>query len=188
MESEKQIQNNETRSTQKRWDFSPLDKISMVLFGVLFIIQFIVLFLYEGQLDLFFLEITAYFVFGLGAILGIMPIIIFKKKGGVSKGDSYINTQKIVTTGLYAIIRHPQYLSFILLSTGITLLHQTWISLLLTGFIILLTYIWTFREDKRLIEKFGDKYSQYKENVPRLNIILGLIYYCYNKMKKKREE
>jgi len=183
MESEKQIQNNEPRSNEKGWNFSPLDKISMVIFTILFLIQFVLLFLYEGQLDLFFLEIMAYFVFGLGAFLGIIPIIFFKRKGGVSKGDSYINTQNIVTTGPYAIIRHPQYLSFILLSTGISLLHQTWISLLLTGFIILLTYFWTFHEDKILIRKFGDEYIKYKERVPRLNILLGIIYYFLKQNK-----
>lgn len=181
MDSENQMEEKEASSNKKSWDFSTIDIISMILFTLCFIGQFIVLFFYKSQLDLIFLEYIAYAVFALAAILGIWPIIIFKRKGGVSKGESYINTQEIVIEGLYGILRHPQYLSLILLSLGITLLNQSLISLILTVFIIILTYQWTLSEDKRLIEKFGDKYKQYKAKVPRLNLIFGIIKYFRNK-------
>jgi len=188
MDSEKQFQENKKRSIKRGWEFSTIDIISMLIFILCFIGQFLVLFFYEGQLDINFLEYIAYGVFGLGGFLGIMPVIIFKRKGGVLKGESYINTQEIVTTGLYAIIRHPQYLSFILLSLGITLLNQSWISLILTIAIIVLTYQWTYSEDKNLIKKFGKKYEQYKEKVPRLNLIYGIIKYFIRKYKSSKSE
>jgi len=181
MDSEKQIQENKKGSIKRGWGFSTIEIISMIIFTLCFIGQFFVLFFYESQLDIIFLEYIAYTVFALAAFLGIMPIIIFKRKGAVGKGESYVNTRELITTGLYAIIRHPQYLSFILISLGITLFNQSWISLILTILIIVLTYQWTYSEDKSSFEKFGKKYEQYKEKVPRLNLIYGIIKYLIRK-------
>jgi protein-S-isoprenylcysteine O-methyltransferase Ste14 len=180
-EEEKRKTKSKNKVGRDDWEFSTLDKISMTIFTLCFIAQFSILFFYEGPLDLLSLEIFGYIFFGLGALFGILPIIIFKRKGGVSRGESYINTQQIVTTGLYAFVRHPQYLSFIFLSLGLTLLSQTWINLILTVLIIILTYQWTFSEDKRLIDKFGEVYKQYKAKVPRFNLIWGVIKYVIRK-------
>ena len=40
--------------------------------------------------------------------MGLLPIITFRRKGGVAKGESYIKTTVLVDTGIYAIVRHPQ--------------------------------------------------------------------------------
>lgn len=44
-----------------------------------------------------------------GMIFIIYPFIYFKLKGNVNKGKSFVNTNSLVTTGLYSIIRHVQY-------------------------------------------------------------------------------
>ena len=54
-------------------------------------------------------------------------MFIFKKKGGVTKGQSYIHTTKLVDTGVYAIIRHPQYVALPLLNIAFILVGQHWI-------------------------------------------------------------
>ena len=95
----------------------------------------------------------------------------------MEKGKSYLNTTKVVEKGPYAIIRHPQYLGGILFTISITLWTQIWLSLILSITIIILTYQWTYTEDKNLIDKFGDDYKKYKVKVPRLNPILGIIKY-----------
>ena len=38
-----------------------------------------------------------------------------------------------------------------------------------------LFYIVVLREDKGLIEKFGDYYKRYMQKVPRMNFIVGII-------------
>jgi protein-S-isoprenylcysteine O-methyltransferase Ste14 len=50
----------------------------------------------------------------LSLIFGIGPIFILRRRGGVEKGKSYVQTTKLVDTSLYAVVRHPQYLGGIL--------------------------------------------------------------------------
>lgn len=105
----------------------------------------------------------------------MLPIIEFRKKGIVKKGKSYIHTTKLVDTGIYSIVRHPQFITWILWAIAGMLLFQHWIVILLVIPIIPLTYIDLIRADKRLIEKFGNEYKQYMKKVPRSNFLLGLI-------------
>jgi len=124
-------------------------------------------------------EISAYIGVGLyvfsGLIFGMLPVIKFQKKGGVKKGKSYIHTTKLVDSGIYSIVRHPQYVTFILFAIAGMLLFQHWIVVLLGIPIIPLTYIDLLRADKRLIKTFGDEYKKYMQKVPRANFVLGII-------------
>jgi len=151
--------------------------ISQIIFGICLIS------------DISQIEIVAYAGVGLyvfsGLIFGMLPIFEFRKKGGVKKGKSYINTTKIVDTGIYSIVRHPQFVTFILFAIAGMLLFQHWIVILLGMPIIPLTYIDLIRADKRLIEKFGDDYKQYMQRVPRANFLIGIIRTLRNKRKQK---
>ena len=125
------------------------------------------------------IEIVAYIGVGLyvfsGIIFGMLPIFEFRKKGRVRKGKSYIHTTKLVDTGLYSIVRHPQYVTFILWVIAGMLLFQHWIVILLGIPVIPLMYIDLINADKDAIEKFGDEYKQYMQKVPRANFLLGII-------------
>ena len=59
-----------------------------------------------------------------GLVFGWLPVIEFRKKGGVRKGKSYIHTTQLVDTGIYSIVRHPQYVTFILWAIAGILLFQ----------------------------------------------------------------
>jgi len=125
------------------------------------------------------IEILAYIGVGLyvfsGWIFGMLPVMEFRKKGGVKKGKSYIQTTQLVDTGIYSIVRHPQFTTWMLWAIAGMLLFQHWIVILLGTPIIPLTYIDLLRADKRLIEKFGDDYKHYMQKVPRANFLLGII-------------
>ena len=95
--------------------------------------------------------------------------------GRVSKGKSYIHTTKLVDTGIYPIVRHPQYVTFILWAIAGMLLFQQWIVVLLGIPILPWTYIDLIRADKDAIEKFGDDYKAYMKKIPRANFLLGII-------------
>lgn len=110
-----------------------------------------------------------------------MPCYIFKKKGGVAKGDSYIKTTKLVDTGIYAIGRHGQFLAGILFSLALILITQHWLSLLCGIPVMIGIYYDMFRADKALIMKFGDNYMEYMKMVPRVNFIWGIVKYLYRK-------
>ena len=111
----------------------------------------------------------------ISVILGFLPIFILKRKGGVSKGESYVHTKILVDTGIYAIVRHPQYTAGILFSLALILLAQNWLVLILGVILIPLLYIDIVMADKYEIEKFGDDYKHYMERVPRVNLVLGII-------------
>jgi len=108
----------------------------------------------------------------------------FRKKGGVKKGKSYIYTTKLADTGIYSIVRHPQYVTFILWAIAGMLLFQHWVIIILGIPIIPLTYIDLIRADKDSIEKFGDDYKQYMQRVPRANFLLGIIRLLQRKRKE----
>lgn len=80
---------------------------------------------------------------------------------------------KLRTDGLYRISRHPLYLFtilFFVLRPQMDLFYLT-LSILL----ILYFYIGSIYEEKKLVEKFGDEYLQYKNRtgriLPKLNFI-----------------
>lgn len=111
----------------------------------------------------------------LSAIFGWLPIITFKRFGGVKEKKSYIHTTLMVDRGIYSIVRHPQYLAGILISLGLFLIAPHWGNALL-GVLNTCQYnLGTYPEEKDLVEKFGTAYCEYRQRVPRLNFILGLI-------------
>ncbi len=124
-------------------------------------------------------EVLAYAGVGLyvfsGIIFGMLPVFEFRKKGGVRKGQSYIHTTKIVDTGIYSVVRHPQYITVIMWAIAGMLLFQHWIVILLGIPIFPLTYIDLIKADKDAIEKFGDDYKAYMKQVPRANFLLGIV-------------
>jgi len=121
-----------------------------------------------------------------GVVFGTLPIFEFRKKGGIRKGQSYIHTTNLVETGIYSIVRHPQYVTFMMWAISGMLLFQHWIIILLGFPIFPLTYIDLIKADKEAIEKFGDNYKAYIEKVPRANFLLGL--YRLLRIRRKRHQ
>jgi protein-S-isoprenylcysteine O-methyltransferase Ste14 len=125
------------------------------------------------------IEYLAYVGVGLyvfsGLVFGWLPVIEFRKRGRVKSGKSYIYTTKIVDTGIFSIVRHPQYVTFILWAIAGMLLFQHWIIVLLGVPVLPLVYIDLIKADNEAIEKFGDEYKAYMKRVPRANFFLGII-------------
>jgi protein-S-isoprenylcysteine O-methyltransferase Ste14 len=117
---------------------------------------------------------TGWIILMLSAVFGWVPIFTFRKRGGVI-GRGYINTTRLVDSGIYAIVRHPQYLAGILISVALPFITQHWLVILPGLASILINYLDTYLEEEQNVEKFGDAYIQYMKRVPRLNFILGSI-------------
>jgi len=157
--------------------FSWMDHVPVTFTTFLFLSQIVVGIYLVSEVSQ--IEILAYVGVGLyvfsGIIFGTLPVFEFRKKGGVRKGQSYIHTTKLVDTGIYSVVRHPQYVTFILWAIAGMLLFQHWIIILLGIPIFPLTYIDLIKADKDAIEKFGDDYKAYMKKVPRANFLLGII-------------
>ena len=151
------------------------DALPSVLAGLLFIGQMVYGFFVSTASQQEVLAWIGIAVFVCSGFFGMAPVVIFPKKGGVDKGNSFVHTTQLVTTGLYAVIRHPQYSTFFYWNVGAMLLFQDWVVVLLGIAAMILTYGDMMREDERNIKKFGKNYTTYMKQVPRANWVVGLI-------------
>ena len=120
--------------------------------------------------------IIGWIFWAVGIVLVMAPIIMFPRRGGVAKGKTYVHTTRLVDTGIYSVVRHPQYLGGVLaVFLATLLLYPHWLFVVLGVPGILILYFSTIWEDKRLIRQFGDDYVSYMKRVPRMNIALGII-------------
>ena len=126
---------------------------------------------------------------GLGLIVFSVVIIFlaggeFRRKGEAPKGESIVHTTVLVDSGIYAVVRHPQYLGFILFVFALVLMSQHWLSVFSGIMGSVLFYIDILREEQMSIEKFGDDYKRYIQKVPRTNLILGVMRFLRGKRGK----
>jgi Putative protein-S-isoprenylcysteine methyltransferase len=95
------------------------------------------------------------------------------EKGHKQAHEQADNIEKIVSSGVYSKIRHPLYLSLIVLNIGIALSF----GILITLIIALLTVVhWaatSYKEEQILQNRFQDEYTQYKKSV-RWRMIPGI--------------
>ena len=77
-------------------------------------------------------------------------------------------TERIVTTGVYSIVRHPQYLGALLAHVGISILLSATYSVLITPLMVILIYLISRKEEEELTKEFGKEYEIYKKKVPML--------------------
>ncbi len=111
-----------------------------------------------------------------GMVLVMAPIVMFPRRGGVAKGEPFVKTTRLVDTGIYAVVRHPQYTGGVFSIFLTTLLfYPHWLFGVLGVMGTVVIYMGCREEDQRLIEKFGDDYAAYMKRVPRTNIFLGII-------------
>jgi protein-S-isoprenylcysteine O-methyltransferase Ste14 len=157
--------------------FSWMGFVPVTLVTILFISQIIVgIYLVSGVSQIEFLAYAGAGLYAFsGLVFGGLPVFEFRKKGGVKKGKSYIHTTQVVDTGIYSVVRHPQYVTFMLWAIAGMLLFQHWIVVSLGVPIFPLTYIDLIKADKDAVEKFGDDYKAYMKRVPRANFLLGIL-------------
>ena len=76
--------------------------------------------------------------------------------------------EKVVTTGIYAVVRHPQYLGFLLVHAGFSFLLSAWFALLSTPVLFLMLFLMARKEETELVQEFGQDYAAYRRKVPML--------------------
>ncbi|MHA1851635.1 MAG: methyltransferase family protein [Candidatus Thorarchaeota archaeon] len=96
-----------------------------------------------------------------GAWLGIKGVTEI----GFKESETH-RPERVITTGLYSRIRHPQYTGAILSHIGITVLLSSFYSLLVTPLVIFINYILCWKEEKELVREFGEDYVRYQKSVP----------------------
>jgi len=107
------------------------------------------------------------YVWGVGQLVG-SPVVI----AGlllIYKGWKEIVFQRgdvLVTDGIYTVVRHPQYLGFMLVTLGQFVVWPTIATAILWPLLAVLYYRQAKREEAKLIEKFGERFREYASKTP----------------------
>jgi len=123
-------------------------------------------FVFPGNLS-FFRQNSIWFL-----ILGIIFVALGLKINSVAMKllkheEQDKEKTKLITNGIYKIMRHPVYSARIIIFIGLTFIFDSFVSLIISPFLIMLEEIESYlKEEKILIPKFGKKYEDYKLKVP----------------------
>ncbi len=151
------------------------NQIFILFWLPLIIAQYILSFFYTNDSSLVVVRYMGWALLIVHAIFAWVPIFTLKSKGRVPKGKSFLQTTKVVDTGIYSIVRHPQYLSGIFFTIAIACISQHVLIIFIGLFIIPLLYLDIIQEDEKQLEKFGNVYVEYSRKVPMVNFVLGIV-------------
>lgn len=82
--------------------------------------------------------------------------------------ETHCSPKRLETTGVYSIVRHPQYLGWILAHIGMSFLLSVWYSMLFTPILIAAIYMISKKEEDELMREFGEDYEDYQKEVPMM--------------------
>ena len=86
-----------------------------------------------------------------------------------SAWDKLYKAQKkhtLATTGLYARIRHPQYVGFVAIMFGFLIQWPTIVTLIMFPILLLMYVKLAVAEEKEMEKEFGKQYIEYKKKTP----------------------
>jgi len=155
----------------KRWK----ENIWWVSWSVLLVAQIVLcIFFYNwGELDA--LVYIGWAILAVGVAIGYMGVNALRRKGGVPKGKSFIQTTVVVDGGIYAAVRHPQYLCWIFVSLALIFIAPYWVVVIIGVAAVVTIYMQARQDDRGLVQRFGNDYERYMQSVPRMNILVGVI-------------
>lgn len=106
-------------------------------------------------------DVSGTVVFWLGMLMGVLGILLLivsiMTKHGFGESDH------LITKGIYTRIRHPMYLSIILIHIGFPLGSGSLLTLASVIIWIPLIVLWKHWEEENLEKRFGKEYSEYKK-------------------------
>ncbi len=148
--------------------------VSIIFFSIIIVIAFIISFfkLPFGSV----LLINDSMAVNIGLILLVLSLFM-SGESLIHLGDSWrvgvLEDQKteLVTSGIYRFTRNPYFLSYLLMFAAYTVLLQNVILFGLSIAAIFFVHNMVLKEEKYLLAKHGDSFSEYKNKVPRYLII-----------------
>jgi protein-S-isoprenylcysteine O-methyltransferase Ste14 len=148
--------------------------MSAIFTPLLFLLIVLSFLFFNNHLGIDPLAYFGLFLWGISGVLGIVPMITFRRHGGVAEGDSYMRTTKLVDVGIYSIVRHPQATAGLVLVIALVCISQHPFSLVVGAVTFATMYADIVMDDDKLVDRFGRDYEEYMERVPRTNFVLGI--------------
>jgi protein-S-isoprenylcysteine O-methyltransferase Ste14 len=171
--------NEEAAHSSYSWKRDPL----LWSYSVLMVLPIILVFVFYNYYSLGFLVYAGWILLMFSVVIIWLAGGEFRKKGGAPKGESIVHTTVVVDSGVYAVVRHPQYLGFILFVLALVLMSQHWLSVVSGVLGSALFYKDILKEEQMSVEKFGDAYKRYMKRVPRMNVLIGILRYLRQRGK-----
>lgn len=82
---------------------------------------------------------------------------------------------ELVTHGIYRFVRHPQYSGFALMILGFLVQWPTLITLVMAPILLTMYSRLAKKEEKKMVELFGESYEEYRRQVPAFIPRLAII-------------
>ena len=105
-------------------------------------------------------------IYAIGGVLRLWPVFVLGRRfsGLVAIQPNHT----LVTTGIYARIRHPSYLGIVVLMAGWAMVFRSGVGLLLTALVLVPLLARMNSEEALLSSEFGAEYDAYKTRTWRL--------------------
>jgi protein-S-isoprenylcysteine O-methyltransferase Ste14 len=98
-----------------------------------------------------------------------LPILLLALAMGILFSISFAMAplDEPITSGIFAISRHPGYLGFFLTCIGIGIACASWVFLLCALVWMVAWHFGVAEEERVMVEKYGDAYRAYMDRTPR---------------------
>ena len=122
--------------------------------------------------------------YGWFIVMIISTILIIIGLGWIIKGWRlvYNSKGKLITTGIYSRMRHPQYSGILLVTFAFLIQWPTIITLIMWPFLFVMYYRLAQKEEKDIQKKYGRKYLEYKKEVPMFMPSFKMIFRRYTRI------
>jgi protein-S-isoprenylcysteine O-methyltransferase Ste14 len=141
--------------------------------GVLLVVQFALMWVVDESVRIDGLDWLAWAVWLSGIVLLTLSLLTLRWRGKAPDGRSCVETAVVIDTGVYALVRHPMYLGWMLMHAVVPLFEPNAL-LAVLGIAGIICVVWfTLREEALLLDRFGDSYRNYMQAVPRYNLLAG---------------
>ena len=155
--------------------FLQLLLVFLPLLAGLLVVEVALMFMLDKQVVHAALDYVAWVVWAGAMVLIFLPMSTLRRGGEVPRDKSYVATQRLVRTGIYALVRHPQYLGWMVMYLALLLFNPHWALAVVAALGVACLYLVVVQEDARLVQKFGPPYERYMRAVPRLNLPVGVM-------------
>lgn len=115
------------------------------------------------------------YVSGLFMFLGSMAMIAGLVVMGMAFKQIHAAKGELVNTGLYGRVRHPQYSGLFLITLGMFIQWPTIVTAAMWPVLMFMYYRLAVREEKDMEAAFGDRFADYKREVPMFLPRLGKV-------------
>ena len=123
---------------------------------------------YYNMIPVYKIDSLYWLFIGLAVVILLDAIFLWYAAVKISDISKNIENNKLVSDGVYALVRHPIYSAWLQISTALILFSQNlYLFIIPVIFWIILSIALAKTEEKWLIEKFGDDYVSYAKTTNR---------------------